>query len=243
MRKIRIYQHGNFQAGQSTQLDKAASNHLLKVLRLKNHQVFTLFNGKGGEYTVTLEISGKAAIAHVAEHTLTDNESNLEIHLYQGISKGERMDFAVQKSVELGVSKITPVFCSHTVVNLKDDRVEKKLQHWQAIAISACEQSGRNIIPEITAPLDFKSLLAHDTSGLRILLDPLSTSTLRSLQPSNNKLSFLIGPEGGLTEEEISQATHVGYSGIRLGPRVLRTETAAIAAITSAQLLWGDLQS
>ena len=240
MRNIRIYQDIPLAANQSIALDKAASNHLIKVLRLKNQQVFTLFNGTGSEYPATLEVSGKHAVAHLQNQLTPITESQLNIHLLQGISKGDRMDIAIQKSVELGVTRITPVFCNRTVVNLKGDRLEKKLQHWRAIAISACEQCGRNIVPEISTPINFNAAIHKDSDSLNILLDPLSDTPVHNLSPVENQLRILIGPEGGLTDEEIDLAISRGYMGIRLGPRILRTETAALAAITTAQALWGD---
>ena len=151
------------------------------------------------------------------------------------------MDFAIQKSVELGVNSITPVICERTVVNLKVDRMEKKLQHWRAVAISACEQSGRNQVPIINPASKFNDVLGLDTHSLRITLDPLSSQPLKSFQPSDsNSISLLIGPEGGLSDSEIELAKQTGFKGACMGPRTLRTETAALAAITSAQQLWGD---
>lgn len=241
MRNIRIFQDIPLAANQAITLDKAASNHLIKVLRLKDQQSFTLFNGSGGEYTATLQISAKTAIAVLHEQLTPVTESCLEIHLFQGISKGDRMDFAIQKSVELGVTRITPVFCGRTVVNLKADRLEKKLQHWRSIAISACEQCGRNIIPEISMAVDFKTALHDKSDCLNVLLDPLSATRIHDLTPADKKLGILIGPEGGLTEEEVKLASEAGFCGVRLGPRILRTETAALAAIATAQALWGDL--
>ena len=242
MKSIRVFQPGQFETGQAITLDKSVSNHLLRVLRLKNDQLFTLFNGESGEYTATLEISGKHAIAHIQSFTAQNNQSNLEIHLFQGISKGDRMDFAIQKSVELGVSKITPVICERTVVNLKADRLDKKLQHWNGVAISACEQSGLNIVPQVLPILKFEQVISSTDKSLKLLLDPLSDNSLHSLNPETSAISFLIGPEGGLSSNEIEQATEKSYQGIRLGPRILRTETAALTAIASAQLLWGDLK-
>lgn len=240
MRNIRIFQDIPLAANQSITLDKAASNHLIKVLRLTDKQPVTLFNGMGGEYTATLEVSGKRAIAHLHQHHTPETESHLKIHLLQGISKGDRMDIAIQKSVELGVTRITPVFCHRTVVNLKGDRLNKKLQHWRAIAISACEQCGRNIIPEISTPINLNAAIHEDSESLNILLDPLSKTPVHTLTPDKNQLGLLIGPEGGLTDEEIAFSIDRGYTGIGLGPRILRTETAALAAIATAQALWGD---
>jgi len=241
MRTIRIYQSGDYQTGETLCLDKAASNHLLRVLRLKDQQALKLFNGDGQEYTATLHVDGKRAIAHIESAANPNNESPNNIHLFQGISKGERMDYAIQKSVELGVSSITPLICERTVVNLKDERLEKKLAHWKGIAISACEQSGRCVVPEIHTPVKFSQAIACNTDALKITLDPLSQTSLNSLTPVSKYIQILIGPEGGLSESEIIETKANGFNAITLGPRILRTETAALAAITSAQLLWGDL--
>jgi len=240
MKSVRIYQPGQFEAGDTVQLDKSSSNHLIKVLRLKNNYIFNLFDGEGTEYTARLEVTGKKAIAHLETASQTDNESNIKIHLLQGISKGDRMDFAIQKSIELGVTSITPVITERTVVNLKNEREDKKLQHWRAIAISACEQSGRNFLPQINPVITLKQAIENNDNALKLLLDPLSNNNIQSLSPENN-LQILIGPEGGLSATEIDIAKNNGFKGIKLGPRILRTETAALAAITSVQLLWGDL--
>ncbi len=241
MKTIRIYQPQQFETGQTIVLDKSASNHLIRVLRLKDKQTFTLFNGKGGEFLASLQITGKKATVYIQSFTETDNESPLKIHLLQGISKGERMDFVVQKSTELGVSQITPVICQRTVVNLKGERLQKKRQHWQKIAISACEQSGRNLLPEISSVCKLSSLATSSTNELKLFLDPLANININSLQPETTQLTILIGPEGGLTEPEMEQARQLGFKGIKLGPRILRTETAALSSIAMAQLLWGDM--
>jgi len=244
MKNIRIYHAGQFETGQPARLDKSASHHLLRVLRLKNRQVFTLFDGKDNEHSAQLEISGKVAIAHINSSQRISLESNLKIHLLQGISKGERMDFVIQKSIELGVHKITPIVCERTVVNLKGERQDKKTQHWQNIAISACEQCGRNFLPEISSIKSLADALLQsndEAEHLKLLLDPLSDSGMNSEKASNDSITLLIGPEGGLSDNEIEQARHYGFKGVQLGPRILRTETAALAAITALQVLWGDL--
>ncbi|HEY9201476.1 MAG TPA: 16S rRNA (uracil(1498)-N(3))-methyltransferase [Gammaproteobacteria bacterium] len=241
MKQIRIYQHAELASGSSVSLDKVASNHLLRVLRLRQGDEFILFNGNGREYPSKLQIAGKTAVAQIYNELETARESCLQLHLYQGISKGERMDFAIQKAIELGVSEITPLFCERTVVSLKGDRLDKKLQHWQGIAISACEQSGRNHIPPIHSAQTFSQALAADSTQLRLMLEPTADQPLASLQPENNAVSIYIGPEGGFSDNEIIQAQNSGLRGISLGPRILRTETAALAAVTACQLLWGDL--
>lgn len=241
MKQIRIYQHTELASGSSVSLDKVASNHLLRVLRLRQGDEFILFNGDGCEYPSKLEISAKTAIARISDVHTTERESALQLHLYQGISKGERMDFAIQKAIELGVSEITPMFCERTVVSLKGDRLSKKQQHWQGIVISACEQSGRNCIPAVHPAQTFSQALAADKTPLKLMLEPTADQQLASLQPENNAVSIYIGPEGGFSEAEITQAKSSHLRGINLGPRILRTETAALAAVTACQLLWGDL--
>lgn len=241
MKSTRIYQAINLNSECEITLDKSASNHLLRVLRLKDNENFTLFNGDGYEYLATLSVNGKSAIAKINKRITTDNESPLKIHLFQGISKGDRMDFAIQKAVELGVSQITPVFCARTVVNLKGERLEKKRQHWQATVISACEQSGRNYVPVIQEPCNLTESFTLNAGRLKLLLDPTAAVKLTSLSPDNNQLDVFIGPEGGFTEMEIQQAGNHNVTSISLGPRILRTETAALSALTACQLLWGDL--
>ncbi len=241
MKNIRVYQPDIYEVGHSIQLDKTSSNHLIKVLRLKNNFTFTLFNGNGLEYIARLEINGKKASAHIESSSKIDNEPELKIHLIQGISKGDRMDFAIQKAVELGAASITPVITERTVVNLKNDRQQKKWEHWQAIIISACEQSGRNIIPILNQICCLSELIETTLDGLQLVLDPLSSASLQSINPKQN-IHLLIGPEGGLTEAEIDKAKSKYFTGVKLGPRILRTETAALAAITAAQVLWGDLK-
>jgi len=240
MKFIRIYQANKFEIGGSYELDKASSNHLIKVLRLKNKYTFNVFDGEGSEHRATLEISGKRAIAHIQSAVESNNESHLNIHLLQGISKGDRMDFAIQKSIELGVSSITPVITERTVVKLKDDKDLKKMLHWNAIAVGACEQSGRSVVPKIQPICSFSDAINIAFNGSKFLLDPLSSKGLKSLNADKN-IQILIGPEGGLSEQEIELATQNDFIGVKMGPRILRTETAALAAITAAQLLWGDI--
>lgn len=245
MANPRIYQNIVLDINQKIELDKAANHHLCRVLRLKNKQTFRLFNGDGFDYQAKLVIEKKKSFAHILERIETDTHSTLNITLLQGISKGERMDMAIQKSVELGVERIIPVICEHTVVNLKADRAEKKLRHWRGIAIHACEQSGRAGLPIVDDIAHFSdaltSLNAQDT---KIALDPYSKQTLVSLMPNDNKnFSLLIGPEGGLSSEEIQQAQAHDFTGVQMGSRILRTETAALSAISAIQTLWGDFRT
>lgn len=240
MRIPRIYHQGSIQPGHEYELEQQSAHHLIRVLRLKDNDSLTLFNGLGGEYSAQLKIARKKAYALIQQHQPIDRESKLAITLIQGISRGNRMDIVIQKSVELGVSRIIPVICHRTVVNLKAERKEKKIHHWQGILINACEQSGRTAIPQLLPPVLFKDLQQLELPGLKLTLDPYTDQPLHRLEPEHERVSFLIGPEGGLTDDEITQTKILGFEGIRLGPRVLRTETAALTALALSQTLWGD---
>ena len=240
MKSPRIYQDSALTIDCDIEIEKNAGRHLTRVLRLKTSDTIRLFNGDGYEYPATLSIDGKKIFAHINKRNTIDRESELNITLMQGISKGDRMDICIQKAVELGVTKIIPITCQRTVVNLKDERKEKKLRHWQGIMISACEQSGRNIIPELNEPLSFKEALSLSNNELKLTLDPTSSTGFGSHKPDSNNITLLIGPEGGLTQEEIDLSFQHQFKATHLGKRILRTETAAIAAISALQTLWGD---
>ena len=240
MKSPRLYQNTELGVDSDIKLDKPASHYLTRVLRLKDSSRLTIFNGDGYEYTARLLIQGKQHLLSVIEKNTSNNESNLNVTLLQGISKGDRMDICIQKSVELGVNKIIPVICQRTVVNLKQERSEKKLKHWQGIIISACEQSGRNIIPALTPPIHFKEALNLKLHGLSLTLDPTSSHNFNSFKPSDEHINLLIGPEGGLTQDEIILSQQHQFNGVCMGKRILRTETAAIAAVSALQTLWGD---
>lgn len=240
MKNPRIYQNTMLEIGHDIELDKAASHHLTRVLRLKNNATITLFNGNGHEFISTIIIAGKKVSALPQEQILSDRESKLDITLLQGISKGDRMDICIQKAVELGVNRIIPVICQRTVVNLKAERADKKHRHWQGIIISACEQSGRNILPELCSTVHLEAALNTLSNDLNLTLNPTSTNSLRDFKPDFNKVNLLIGPEGGLTQDEIALSIRNNFNTARLGKRILRTETAAIATISALQTLWGD---
>lgn len=242
MRIPRIYTDQPLGASRDMTLEGSAANHVARVLRLKPGAALILFDGRGGEYPATLTGADKRSIQVRLDAQLArEVESPLEITLAQGISRGERMDYAIQKAVELGVSHIVPVITERTQVTLKGERLEKKLGHWQGIAISACEQCGRNRVPEVAPPVTLANWLPSGANGLSLVLDPLATQGLPALARPGGPVNLLIGPEGGLTDAEIAQACAVGFSGVRLGPRILRTETAAMATLSAIQLLWGDL--
>jgi 16S rRNA (uracil1498-N3)-methyltransferase len=240
----RLYVAGPLEPGKDLRLDGERSHYVARVLRLRAGEVITLFDGNGGEYAAVVgEVSRKNVIVRTGEHRERDVESPLAIHLAQGISRGERMDTVVQKATELGVHRIAPVITERSVVQLDAARAEKRVQHWSGIAQSACEQCGRNLLPHIEAPQSLKSWLEREApkDALRILLHPGAGTTLPSLQPSPGRIQLLIGPEGGLNDEEHEHALAAGFTPCSLGPRILRTETAAIAAIAVLQARWGDL--
>jgi 16S rRNA (uracil1498-N3)-methyltransferase len=224
-------------------LDKNASHHLANVLRAKVGENITLFNGQGGEYHATISaIHKKNVEVEIGEWNAGDVESPLTIHLAQGISRGEKMDFTIQKAVELGVNKIFPLFTERSNVKLDKERSEKKWEHWRSVISSACEQSGRNTIPELSPVKTLENALPAFDQTWRLVLSPHQGESLKTLPiQKNQKILLLIGPEGGLSESEINKAVQQGFHAVNLGPRVLRTETAGIVAITALQCLFGDM--
>lgn len=219
----------------------SATNHVVRVLRMKTHQTLVVFNGDGKEYMgEIIAIEKHVARIRIQQGTQPAVESPLNIHLGQGISKGERMDYAIQKATELGVNKITPLFTQRCEVKLDSTRAQKRQAHWQQIAISACEQSGRCKIPEIALPCSlfewFKQKL-----GDAFICDTEANLHWPDAAKISNKISLLIGPEGGLAEEEIQMALAQKFHRLSLGPRILRTETAPVVALTLLQSHYGDL--
>jgi 16S rRNA (uracil1498-N3)-methyltransferase len=244
MRIPRVF-HGSPLKGQvQVALDPGAAKHLLTVLRLKPGAPLLLFDGSGFEFEAVLEQVGKkqAWVKLSASHGPAV-ESPLRITLAQGVSRGERMDYTVQKAVELGVAAIVPVLTERSVVKLDADKAIAKQEHWQAVAVGACEQSGRVRVPPVQPPQRLDAFLAarHEI-GLKLLLDPLGGVTAGELaKPADGRVLLLVGPEGGLSENERNLAVRVGFRGMKLGPRILRTETAALVALSVMQSLWGDL--
>jgi 16S rRNA (uracil1498-N3)-methyltransferase len=221
-----------------------AANHIARVLRLKPGDPLTLFDGRGGEHAARIEAVRRGIVlVAVGERSQTDRESPLALTLAQGVSRGERMDWVVQKATELGVSQIVPLLTERSVVRLDARQSARKRQHWQGIAVAACEQSGRNRIPEIAAPLDLYDFLARSSKdgATRLLLSPAGALGIGELQALDAGAIVLIGPEGGLSESEQRAVLGAGFIAVRLGPRILRTETAAVAALTLLQQRFGDL--
>ena len=241
MRLSRIFTDQTLTPGGEVTLDKSASQHLLKVLRLKSGAELRLFNGLGGEYAATLlGESGKQAQVKVSEFYDADLESPLHIQLVIAISRGDRMDWVMQKATELGVAAIQPLFSERTEVQLKGDRLARKQQHWQQIVISACEQCGRNTIPVVSNAIKLNDW-HPDPANLNFVLHFSEKSLQDYSKPAAQKIALLIGPEGGFTVTEIDRLISDGCKPLTLGPRVLRTETAPLAAISILQSFWGDL--
>lgn len=234
----RIYQQTDLQPSSTMTLDPQASHHLARVLRAKVGDAITLFNGQGGEYPATItEITKKAVTVRVGEHHPRDVESPIDLYLAQGMTRGEKMDFIVQKAVELGVKKIVPLITERVNVQLKGEREAKRLQHWQSVIVSACEQSGRNRIPEIVAPQQLSIFLSQKQADHAFVLSPHVAGSLAEVTVlPGQSVVLLIGAEGGLSDEEVAAAIQQGYRPLNLGPRVLRTETATIAALAILQV-------
>jgi 16S rRNA (uracil1498-N3)-methyltransferase len=243
MRLHRLHIDNEITTGASISLPAERVNYLVKVLRLKPGSELLVFNGQGGEYQATLIEAGKrSAVIKIGTFIDREAESPLDIVLLQAISKGERMDYTIQKAVELGVHRIVPVFSQRSVVQLKGERLTRKQSHWQQIAVSACEQCGRNRVPAIEIPQTLTQVLEfHNRDSPGLILDPESGRGIEQLPDQGTSISLLIGPEGGLSAEEVDLARRSGFTGIRLGPRILRTETAAVTAISILQVRWGDL--
>lgn len=241
MRVPRVYHPFPLAADSEVYLTPQASQHVGKVLRLREGASVILFDGRGNSCQASIQTSSKHGVrvklqVMLAEHT----ESPLHIHMGLGISKGERMDFAIQKAVEAGVNQITPLLTGHTVVKLDDRRRESRQQHWQGVIISACEQCGRNHLPmlhDITTLADWVRLQQTEQ---KLVFDGDGEACLRRIAPPPREVTMVIGPEGGLDEQEINLAKQNDFVHVRLGPRILRTESAALAIIASLQTLWGD---
>lgn len=240
MRVSRLYLPVLLNVGQQLTLDDDSAHYLRTVLRLKQDAEIVLFNGKGGEYLAGLaEVSRKSVRVNIREWLERNVESSLTVVLGLGISRGDRMDWAIQKSVELGVNTIAPLITSRCNVQVKGEKEAQKLGHWQKIAQHASEQSGRTEVPPLN-PIAELGEWALTQQGLKIFLDPYSELTLKQLQPEQNRVTLLSGPEGGFTEAERELAKAGGFIPVSLGKRILRTETAALAALSAVQMLWGD---
>lgn len=244
MSPTRLYIESDLSENSEFELTGDRARYIGRVLRLAPDDEVTLFDGRGSEYPATILSIGKNSARLLISECVSRNvESSLAIHLLQGLSRGERMDFVMQKATELGVRRITPVITEFSVVKLEPKRAEKRLQHWRSIGASACEQSGRNILPLVDAPQALRNWLGEniEAPGMRLILKPGGENSLRSVDKDVQQVVLLIGPEGGFSDSEYELAKSTGFCAIGFGPRILRTETAAMAAITALQTLYGDL--
>lgn len=250
MREIRLHVPQPLQSGEQLELPPEVARHVRQVLRLRDGAEVVLFDGRGGEFVAQLQAAGRTSVlARVGQHRAIERESPLGITLLQGIARGERMDFVVQKATELGAQRIVPVMMARCVVQLGAERADRRREHWLAVAASACEQCGRNRLPLISEPITLAAACnAASADSLRWLLDPEADIALRealaaaagAASPVRN-ITLLIGPEGGLEPQEQQLAIQAGFRAVRFGPRILRTETAALASIAALQCLVGDL--
>src|SRR5882757_901561 len=243
MRLTRVYVDSELAVGQRLTVEGSAGNHIVRVLRLRVGDALTVFNGRGGEWGGKIDEMRRDTVqVSVLEHRDQERESPFQLTLAQGISRGERMDWVVQKATELGVTRIAPVFTERSVVQLDEKQAAKKVQHWRGIAVAACEQSGRNLVPEIADPVSLYDLLEKRTGGdTALLLSPGAQLRIADVSAAAAGATVLIGPEGGLAQAEQETALRRGFTPVRLGPRVLRTETAAVCALTLLQQKFGDL--
>lgn len=243
MRAIRIHVDQPLASGAEMALPTQAGEHVARVLRLAAGDPLTLFNGDGADYAATIRSVGKReVVVQVLERQPVQRESPLRLTLAQGVARGEKMDLIVQKATELGVARIVPLLTERAEVKLDAVRAEKRLAHWRAVAASACEQCGRACLPEILPALPLPAWLAGlaDDGALRLALLPEAESSLRELRPGGAGALLVVGPEGGLGERDVAALHDAGFHGLRLGPRILRTETAGLAALAALQALHGD---
>lgn len=242
MRLTRVYVDAALEPGAHVMLTGSAANHLTRVLRLRVGAELTLFSGTGGEYSARIDaVKGAAVRAAVGEHRAIERESPLNLTLAQGVARGERMDLVMQKATELGVRRLVPILTERSIVRFTDRQAERKLSHWRSIAIGACEQCGRNRLPEVAPPVALTDYVKRNDGSLRLLLSARATARLVDAPRLGRALAVLVGPEGGFTELEQAAAVAAGFTPVRLGPRVLRTETAAIASLALLQRECGDL--
>ena len=243
MSNFRFYSAENLHLGATVKLSDNAASHATRALRLNLGDTLHLFNGDGVDYAGELiSVKKNEVLVKLSTSQVIENESPLNITLLQGISSGDRMDYTIQKAVELGVAVIQPIATERSVVKLTAERAQKRLEHWQNVAISACEQCGRATVPALLAPVSLSVWLASNqqNNAMRVLLNPLGAKRLSALSAAPQHIQLLIGAEGGLTSAEIALAIHHGFQSVILGPRILRTETTALTAISAMQTLWGD---
>jgi 16S rRNA (uracil1498-N3)-methyltransferase len=245
VRLTRVFVDAPLETGSRVMLPPDAAAHLTRVLRLGEGEACTLFNGRGGEYAGRIASAGRREVTvEVGVHDAVERESPLHILLLQGLARGERMDMIVQKATELGVAAIRPVYTEHSAVRLDERQAARKQQHWRAVAVAACEQCRRNRLPDVLEPLGLEAALAAAPGGLHLALSleraASAPALTRGALADARSITLLVGPEGGFSAAEEKLAASRGFQALRLGPRVLRTETAALAGIAALQVLGGD---
>jgi 16S rRNA (uracil1498-N3)-methyltransferase len=242
--KTRLYSADELIENSELWLTGEQAKYVTRVLRLKADDTILMFDGNGGQYSAEVRsFARNRVLLHIGDRQARDVESPLAIHLIQGLSRGGRMDVVIQKSTELGVRRISPVITQYSVVRLDSGRAASRHEHWRKISQSACEQCGRNILPQIGMPQTLSDWLDCNPGkrSTRILLDPQSSESMATMQKPDSDVELLIGPEGGLSEAERTRCEESGFRAVSLGPRILRTETAALAGIAVLQASWGDL--
>ena len=244
MRIIRSHVDQPLAVGQRITLPEDSTAHLVRVLRLAPGDAVTLFNGDGFDYTARLLTAAKrGAEAEVTGRAAVPRESPLHITLVQGVARGEKMDLVLQKATELGVDAFTPVLTERTEVKLDAERAGKRMAHWRGVVAAACEQSGRAVLPRLAEPVALSSYAGAETAPIKLVLDPGGDLSLDAVAPAAGQaIALVVGPEGGLSERDLATLRAAGFRGLRLGPRILRTETAGLAAVAALQALYGDLR-
>lgn len=242
MRVSRLYVDALLNVGGDLTLEEEAAHYVRSVLRLKQGDAIVLFNGRGGDYQSRFtEVSRKSVRLKIETFIDRDVESPLAVALGMGVSRGDRMDWAVQKATELGVIQLTPLLTERCVTKLNDDKKGQRLQHWQHIVQHAAEQSGRTRVPRLDEIAELPDWVSRQ-QGLRVFLDPYATQTLADCRPENQRITLLSGPEGGFSDQERQLAKAAGFIPVRMGERILRTETAVLSALSAVQTLWGDFR-
>ncbi|HEU4487202.1 MAG TPA: 16S rRNA (uracil(1498)-N(3))-methyltransferase [Povalibacter sp.] len=244
MRLNRIFCEGPLTNGATVTLPAAGAYHVARVLRMRVGAPLVVFDGNGSDYQAEIvEVDGDKVLVTLHSQAPGTGESPIRITLVQGVSRSERMDWTLQKATELGAAAVSPVLTARSVVRLDANQAAKKQAHWRGIVVGACEQCGRSKIPPVSLPVSLRDYFANvRKDGMRLVLSPSAPASLAGIASLPSKVELLIGPEGGLDDDEIAAAQKVGFMPVRLGPRVLRTETAAVVALTVLQALWGDLQ-
>ena len=244
MEENRFYHSEKLELKHVVELIAQTHIHATKVLRLKVGDQFALFNGDGYDYVAkVIELSKHKTSVEIIDRYQVNHESPLKITLAQGLAAGDKMDWIIQKAVELGIQSIQPLLTERSIVKLDRERADKKLEHWRTVAISACEQTGRSIIPDILSPIHIVQWLSNQNqiaNSLKLILTPAKAQNLNHLEKPSSPVVFMVGPEGGFSEKEMDLALRSGFVPVNFGKRILRTETASIVALSIMQNLWGD---